>query len=114
MIGREDLNQFIASRKMCWKIMEQFESTDDKRRNQEGYRCAQKKEQQPQQISGVWFLGKKIISQRDQGGRDRNERNESNESIEHYRQQRARFLVRRFLEQVVTFDDVAAGASGKK
>ena len=47
MIGREDLNQFIASRKMGGK-MEQFESTDDERRNQEGNRRAQKNEQQPE------------------------------------------------------------------
>src|SRR4030095_5088350 len=114
MIGREDLNQFIASRKMCREIMEQFESTDDERRNQEGNRCAQEKEQQPEQISGVWFLGKKIISQRDQAALYRNEGDGSDESIEHYRQQRARFFVRRFLQQIITFDDVAAGASGKK
>src|SRR6516164_10631791 len=114
MIGREDLNQFIASRKMCGEIMEQFESTDDERRNQEGDRCAQEKEQQPQQFSGIWFLGKKIISQRDQGGRDRNERNESDEPIKDDGQQRARFLIRRLLEQVITLNDVSAGASGEK
>ena len=48
MIGREDLNQFIASRKMGGKKTEQFESTDDERRNQKGNRRAQKNEQQPE------------------------------------------------------------------
>src|SRR6185503_7251260 len=45
MIGRENLNQFIASGKMRGKKTEQLESTDDKRRNQEGNRRAQKNKQ---------------------------------------------------------------------
>src|SRR5262249_17276234 len=62
MIGCEDLDQFIASRKMSRKKAEEFESTYDERRNQEGNRCAKKGEQQPEQISGLRFLGKKIVS----------------------------------------------------
>ena len=40
MIGRENLDQFLASRKMGGKKPEQFESTDDERRKQEGNGCA--------------------------------------------------------------------------
>src|SRR6516164_6775742 len=111
MISRKNLNQFVASGKMCRKKTEQFESTDHERRNQESNRRAKKNKQQPEQISGLRFLGKKIISQRDQSGGNSNEGNESDEPIEDDCQERARFFVRRLLEQVITLNDVSAGAS---
>src|SRR5438552_3144513 len=48
VISREDLKQFVTTRKACREKMEQFESTDDERRNQESNRRAQKNEQQPE------------------------------------------------------------------
>ena len=48
MIGRENLNQLVASRKMGGKKPEQLESTDDKSRNQKGNRRAQKNQQEPE------------------------------------------------------------------
>ena len=98
IIAAKDLNQFIASRKMGGKIIEQFESTDDERRNKKSNRRAEKNDA----ITRVNF-GFPVSGQESRyrnaimGGGDGNERNEPDESIEHYRQQRAGFLVRRFL-----------------
>ena len=59
-------------------------------------------------------MRKEIITQSDEGRGDNNERHKTDKPIENYCQQRPGFLVRGFLQEIIAFHDVAAGAAGEK
>src|SRR6266496_1045856 len=94
--------------------MEQVKSADYKSGQQRQDRCAEKKEQQPKQISRLGSLREKIVAQSDEGDGNGDQGNKTNETIKHDGEQCACFFVRGFLEQIITFHDIAARASGKK
>src|SRR6266498_238645 len=94
--------------------MEQVKSADYKSGYQCQDRCTEKKEQQPKQISCFGSLRQKIVTQADERDSNGDQGNQTNETIKHDGEQCARFFVRRFLEQVIAFHDIAAGASRKK
>src|SRR4026208_785596 len=94
--------------------MEQVKSADYKSGYQRQDGCAEKKKQKPKQVSRLSSLRKKVISQYDEGDGNSDQRNKPNETIKHDGKQCPRFFIRRFLEQVITFYDIAAGASRKK
>src|SRR5215470_4720588 len=94
--------------------MEQVKSANYKSGHQRQDRCSKEKEQQPEQISRLGSLREKIIAQSDEHDGNGDQRDKTNETIKHDGKQCARFLVRRFLEQVIAFHDVAARASREK
>src|SRR4029434_1391357 len=94
--------------------MEQVKAADYKSGYQCQYRCAEKKEEKPEQISCFGGLREKIVAQPDESDSDGDQGNKTNETVKYDGEQCACFFVRRFLEQVITFHDIAAGASGKK
>src|SRR4029453_2397697 len=114
MVSGGNLDQLVATGKLLRQCMEQIKSADYKSAEQGQDRCAEKEEQKPKQISRLVGLREKIIAQPDGRGGDGNQRNQGYKSVEHCREQCAGFLIRRFLDQVIAFDDVAAGTSGEK
>src|SRR5215510_12850020 len=94
--------------------MEQVKSADYKSGQQREHRCAEKKEQQPKQISRRGSLRQKIIARSDESDGNRYQRNETDEPVKDDREQCARFFVRSLLEQGIAFHDVAARPSGEE
>ena len=59
-------------------------------------------------------MREKIETQADQHAGNRDQRDEPNDAVKQHREQCAKFFRRRFLEQEVALDDVAAGAAGQE
>jgi hypothetical protein len=92
--------------------MEQFESTDDERRNRKATDALRRmsSSQSKFRVSGFWARKsyRNAIRVAVTATSATSPMNRSNTTASS-----ARFLVRRFLQQVITLDDVAAGASGR-
>ncbi len=113
MISSRNLNEFVAAGKFMRQPMKKIEPTDHKTCDKAGDRNAQKNEQNPEITARLVRLREQIKTHADQRDRDHDQRDQANEAIEHHCQQRARFAIS-FFQQQITLNNIATGAAGQK
>src|SRR5262249_12706412 len=84
MIGCGNLNEFVATRELLGQRMEQVKSADYKSGHQRQDRCAEEKEQDPEQISRLGSLREKIITKPDESDGNRDQSYKADETIKHH------------------------------
>ena len=121
MIGGRDLDQFIFAGEFMGQEMEEIKSADDKTRDQTRNRNSKQNAQSDEQLmrSKTGFncnrsSPEQIETKGYKRDRDRDQRDESDQTIENDGEQGARFVVRRFFEQEIALNNIAAGAAGEK